>query len=341
MTYLLDTKQRVLDYLIQSGHVVSSGDVSIEELQGGVSNYAWCIHLHSGAALVIKQAREKLAVKVDWFCSPERVHREALGIRYLSSLLPNGVVPALLFEDQENHLLAMEAVPQPHENWKQVLLRGELHLPFMEDYARILSTIHRESHQRRAELEPLFSNQTFFENLRLEPYYLYTATQVPDASSFLHSLITETRSSRLALVHGDYSPKNVLIYNQHLILLDHEVIHWGDPAFDVGFCLTHFLSKAHHLPASRDQFIIAVERFCQYYFEEVRNNLPDPDYENRTARHTLACMLARVAGRSPLEYLSHTEQQRQQQHITEMMHHPPASLFELVWEWKERIRQNA
>src|SRR5690606_135911 len=167
------------------------------------------------------------------------------------------------------------------------LLRGELHLPFMEDYARILSTIHRESHQRRAELEPLFSNQTFFENLRLEPYYLYTATQVPDASSFLHSLITETRSSRLALVHGDYSPKNVLIYNQHLILLDHEVIHWGDPAFDVGFCLTHFLSKAHHLPASRDQFIIAVERFCQYYFEEVRNNLPDPDYENRTARHTL------------------------------------------------------
>ena len=275
---------------------------------------------------------------MDWFCSPERVHREALGIRYLLSATQwCGSRP--LFEDQENHLLAMEAVPQPHENWKQVLLRGELHLPFMEDYARILSTIHRESHQRRAELEPLFSNQTF-ENLRLEPYYLYTATQVPDASSFLHSLITETRSSRLALVHGDYRPQECSDLQSHLILLDHEVFTGATRLSMLAFAsptssARRIICRHHGINLYRGRTVLSV------LFRGVRNNLPDPDYENRTARHTLACMLARVAGRSPLEYLSHTEQQRQQQHITEMMHHPPASLFELVWEWKERIRQNA
>ena len=101
----------------------------------------------------------------------------------------------------------------------------------------------------------MFDDRSFFESLRLEPYYLYTATQVPAGRDVpATSWSRDTRERRLTLVHGDYSPKNVLVHDDRLILLDHEVIHWGDPAFDVGFALTHLLSKAHHLPTHREAF---------------------------------------------------------------------------------------
>src|SRR5205823_5639992 len=99
----------------------------------------------------------------------------------------------------------------------------------------------------------------------LEPYYEFTAQRVSGARSFLELLIAETRATRTALVHGDYSPKNVLVFQDALVLVDHEVIHFGDPAFDVGFSLTHLLSKAHHLPERRAAFASAALEYWASY----------------------------------------------------------------------------
>src|SRR5205085_211857 len=106
---------------------------------------------------------------------------------------------------------------------------------------------------------------SFFESLRLEPYYAYTAERVPAARAFLNGLIAETRSNPVALVHGDFSPKNILVRSNKLVLLDHEVIHFGDPAFDLGFSLTHLLSKANHLSEHRDRFGKAAIRYWNAY----------------------------------------------------------------------------
>ena len=115
-------------------------------------------------------------------------------------------------------------------------------------------------------------------------------------------LVENTRERLFTLVHGDYSPKNVLIHNDKLILLDHEVIHFGDPAFDLGFGMTHLLSKAHHLPRMRSAFAQAALDFWTQY----RSTLGEPPFaaslETYAVRHALGCLLARVAGRSPLEY---------------------------------------
>ena len=115
------------------------------------------------------------------------------------------------------------------------------------------------------ELAGLFDDRSHFESLRLEPYYAFTATQIPAAAGFLQALIAGTRARRLTLVHGDFSPKNILIHRDSLVLLDHEVIHWGDPAFDLGFSLTHLLSKAHHLPNHRADFANAAREYWQTY----------------------------------------------------------------------------
>jgi aminoglycoside phosphotransferase (APT) family kinase protein len=131
-------------------------------------------------------------------------------------------------------------------------------------------------------------------------------------------------------VHGDYSPKNVLVHDEKLILLDHEVIHIGDPGFDLGFSMTHLLSKAHHLPGLRGEFADAVERYWQRYWNIVRDGDWAANLEPRAARHTLGCMLARVRGRSPLEYLDKDERDRQAAAIVALMRDPPETVVGLA-----------
>src|SRR5439155_6949025 len=136
-------------------------------------------------------------------------------------------------------------------------LAGRIDLDYVEQFAMILGTIHGRASESTVPLAQIFDDRSFFESLRVEPYYAYTAERVPDARAFLRALIDDTRARRFTLVHGDYSPKNILVHQGRLILLDHEVIHWGDGAFDVGFALTHLLSKANHLPAHRRAFVKA------------------------------------------------------------------------------------
>jgi aminoglycoside phosphotransferase (APT) family kinase protein len=282
----------------------------MQTLAGGVSNRTVLVERVTGESWVLKQALAKLRVKADWFSDPSRVHREALGLNWLEKLAPPGTITPLVFEDDRHHLIAMHAVPQPHENWKTMLLAGRIERGHVEQFAALLGAIHRRAAESPEPLREIFDDRSFFESLRLEPYYAYTAEQVPEAAEFLRSVIADTRARLLTLVHGDYSPKNILVSGDgRLVLLDHEVIHWGDPAFDLGFALTHLLSKAHHLRERR--FVDAAQLFCEVYSATVGPVYWDANLQTMAARHMLACMLARVAGRSPLEYLDHAQRARQ------------------------------
>lgn len=339
MNVILNIEQphQLLVYLRRHNHIAAGEEAIITPLAGGVSNRTVLVERPAGEAWVIKQALEKLRVAVDWFSSPQRIHREAAGIRALSALLPPGSVPRLIFEDHEHHLLAMDAVPWPHANWKNMLLAGELHLDHVEQFARILGTIHRRSHEQSDQLAPLFGDRSFFETLRLEPYYSYTASQHVAAQPFYAALLDETRAQSLALVHGDYSPKNILVHADQLVLLDHEVIHWGDPAFDLGFSFTHLLSKARHVAAHRQWFIEAAGIYWQRYVDAVGDLSRWDGYEPRAVRHTLACLLARVDGRSPLEYLTADERSRQRALVLALMAQPPTTIPQLIQTFAEGL----
>ncbi len=218
-----------------------------------------------------------------------------------------------------------------------MLLEGRLVPDHVTQFATLLARIHRGAHERRGELAGLFDERSFFESLRVEPYYAYTADRVPAAKRFLHDLIDATRARRFTLVHGDYSPKNVLVHAGRLVLLDHEVIHWGDGAFDHGFALAHLLSKAHHLPALRGQFVAAARAFWHRYRDEVGDVPWAAAMEPWVVRHALACLLARVAGRSPLEYLSDPARRLQQRAVVSLMAEPLATVDELGRRFAERV----
>ncbi len=335
----LDIEQQpdLLRYLRDTERIGPRETPAIAVLRGGVSNRTVLVERPGGEAWVLKQALAKLRVQVDWFSPVERVHREALGLRWLEQIAPPGTTTPLIFEDFQHHLIAMAAVPRPHENWKQMLLRGEVERDHVEQFATILGTMHREGARRSNELQPVFGDRGFFESLRLEPYFGYTASQVPEARSFLLTLIDGTRAHVETLVHGDYSPKNILVHDDRLVLLDHEVIHFGDPAFDLGFSMTHFLSKAHHLPDRRDAFAEATLVYWGRYDHLVNEEPWANDLEARAVRKTLGVLLARVRGRSPLEYLDQTERDRQATAVIALMADPPATVSALAAAFLDRI----
>ncbi len=340
MSYFFDIEQPgiLTAYLQCQGHIASNEQPAVSILAGGVSNRTMLVECSNGESWVIKQALTKLRVTVDWFSDPIRIHREALGLRELSRLAPLGTITPFLFEDTAQHILAMQAVPQPHTNWKTLLLNGQIKHDHIQQFARLLGTIQRRAYEEQSKVADLFADISFFESLRLEPYYLYTASQVPGAASFIQKLVETTRATKLTLVHGDYSPKNILVYHDKLILLDHEVIHFGDPAFDVGFSLTHLLSKAHHLLSNRTAFLEAAHVYWHTYWQTL-GDLPwrTETLEKRAVQHTLACLLARVAGRSPLEYLTSDERVHQRSIVLALLQEQPSSIPTLIDQFGERI----
>lgn len=333
----IEDSRQLLDYLCRTGRIAAHEMPQVRVLGGGVSNRTVLLVRESGEAWVLKQALAKLRVAVDWFSDPMRIHREALGLRRLAGLAPSGSITPLLFEDLEEHLFAMAAVPQPHENWKTALLAGRIEPDHVRQFGVLLGTFERRAWERRSELAAEFADRSFFESLRLEPYYAFAAQQVPAASAFLTWLIERTRGRRLTLVHGDYSPKNVLVHDGRLILLDHEVIHFGDPAFDLGFSITHLLSKAHHLPAFRTALARAVDLYWASYTQALGDVPWRADLEIEAVAHTLGCLLARVAGRSPLEYLDDGERERQREATIALMARPPATIAMLTEQFLARV----
>ena len=328
-------------YLIGRGHIKPDETISLKRLLGGVSNRTVRVGWPDGRGWVLKQALAKLRVDVDWFSDPERIGVEAKATRWLNVLAPKDTTPLFVFEDMPNHLMAMEAIPEESENWKSVLLSGEIVSDHFEQFGRLLGTIHRRSSEAGSEISTVFGDTTYFKSLRLEPYYLYAAEKAPAAAGFLNALVEETMHHRNSLVHGDFSPKNTLIYRSKLILLDYEVVHFGDPGFDVGFALTHFMSKANHLRSERSRIGAATALFWNVYRREIDSLEWAHTLEPRAVRHTLGCLLARVIGKSPLEYLAPPEAARQQEVVLQLIANPPSGVNDLIAEFIRKIETYA
>lgn len=315
-------------YLEAAGLVERAARRVTEPLSGGVSNKVLLVRVEGAASIVVKQGLRKLRVAADWFSDPERVHQEATALRWLATVIP-GASPTLLHEDRANHIIAMTAVPEPHENWKTMLLAGRVDDGHITRFADLLARIHAAGLDVGA-LPAEFSIRRHFRSLRLEPYYGDVSSKVPAGREFVAALLTDTERARRTVVHGDYSPKNVLVHDGELVLLDHEVMHVGDPGFDLGFALTHLLSKANHLPEHRMAFAAAGERFWREYATRMPAELGGPQEQRQAVRHLSACLLARVEGRSQLEYLTATARRAQRAASLRLIEAAPATVAEAV-----------
>jgi len=154
----------------------------------------------------------------------------------------------------------------------------------------------------REDVARRFASDANFHAIRLEPYLLATARAHPDLAPGLHALADRTARTRLALVHGDVSPKNILVGPQGPVFLDAECAWYGDPAFDIAFCLNHLLLKCAWVPTAQVRFLACFDALADAYLQGVSWEAA-PEVEARAASLLPGLLLARVDGKSPVEYL--------------------------------------
>jgi 5-methylthioribose kinase len=299
------TADNALDYLRRNGWL-SAEPARAEELSGGVSNLVLRV-VQGDRRMVLKQSRPQLRTRDDWFSDVERIHREQEVQELLAPLLPPGVVPRVLFADRDNFVFGMEHAPEPSRSWKQMLLSGEVDPALGDRAGRILGMIHEATARRRDSLEPLLERRAFGQ-LRVEPFYRRIQERRPEVAALVAPLIDELMSAREALCHGDFSPKNLLVHDAGLTLVDYETAHLGEPAMDVGFFFSHLLLKS--IRSTEDVRMAELVRAAwRGYAAEVQYTSAGSVLA-RGLCHLGVCVLARIDGTSPVDYL--TEPAREQ-----------------------------
>jgi aminoglycoside phosphotransferase (APT) family kinase protein len=288
------------DYLRARGIEVSNGEC--RELGGGVSNTVVLVESAAAGRFVVKQALPRLRVREEWLAERSRIFRERDGLVEAARLLPAGAVPAVLWSDEANFLYAMEAAPAGSRSWKEHLLDGDLRRDYAEQAGRALGLTVARSWADPA-LAERFGDQRAFEQLRTDPYYREIARRHPAIAPAAESWIAKIEPLRLALTHGDWSPKNMLVAGERLLFIDYECLHFGDPAYDLAFCLNHLALKAFHRPDRAEGFAGLARTFRASAAAEWEQ-LDGAAIEERAARHLAFLLLARVDGKSPAEYLT-------------------------------------
>jgi aminoglycoside phosphotransferase (APT) family kinase protein len=276
----------------------------MEALSGGVSSDIWRVDL-GGKRLCVKRALPRLRVAQVWEAPIERNRYERQWMQTAARAVP-GCAPKVLAWDDAAGLFAMEYLDYPV--WKNLLREGKAHPAFATKVGSALAAIHAAT-AGKAEIEQAFPTDAIFHAIRLEPYLLATAARHPDLASVLQRLEQRTAASKHCLVHGDVSPKNILVAGHGPVFLDAECAWYGDPAFDVAFCLNHMFLKSVWVPAAAAGFMQCFLALASAYLRGVTWE-PPTAVEERAATLLPGLLLGRVDGKSPVEYLDAARQSR-------------------------------
>ncbi len=326
------TCENLPTYLVQQGLVAEGQPLAVRELGGGVSNLTLLVECPdsgaSGERWVVKQSLGQLRVTEDWRSDRARIFREAEALRALEPILGDSV-PRVVAVDRENYLCVMTAAPQRATVWKESLLAGRCERVVACDAGRLLARIIAAS-GANPHFHERFSDRDVFDQLRIDPYYRTTARRHPGLATEFAELIRDTWERRSSLVHGDYSPKNMLVEGDRIFLIDFEVAHWGDPAFDSGFLLNHLCLKAFHRPPFAPLYFDAAREFWAALVCGLPADAP-ADFEGLTVRHLAALMLARIDGKSPVEYIKdEATKGRVRQAASRLLADPPDTVAEAL-----------
>ena len=242
-------------------------------------------------------------------------------MRLVSTMLPLGSVPEVLLEDRANFIYGMSAAPAGSESWKERLLRGEIRVETAGQVGGMLAAMMERS-WGAPEIAREFGDQSVFDELRLDPYYRTAARRHPDLAGRIEAMMRASANRRVCLVHGDWSPKNFLVWDSRAMAIDFEVVHFGDPAFDAAFLLNDLLLKSFLRPEWAARYRDAGLAFWAA--------LPKHDwFEAATIGHWGALLLARVDGKSPAEYIQGERAKAVREFARGLILQPPATVPEV------------
>lgn len=289
----------VIPYLLRR-QIISAQEVPIiEVLTGGISNVVFAVRT-STSDLVLKQALPELIVPSTWQADQRRTLVEARAIEVLRHLTPKNV-PKLIDVDPEHFVLVIERASRDAHVWKDDLLNADIDVQVAKNLGRVLGVWHRITALDKVTLDE-FVEDRLFEQLRIAPFYREVATKHFALSDRIDELISELEFSRLSLVHGDFSPKNILVdSSRNVTVLDYEVAHTGNPVFDLAFLLAHLFCKSRHFPDSKERSLLkeTALTFLSSYEAAFQGSA-----DSALGWHVAAIALARIDGVSQVHYLN-------------------------------------
>jgi len=330
----LTNRQTLLDALARLRLMAAGESIQVEELTGGVSSTILKIET-STKTCCIKQALPSLKVVEAWNAPIERIYAEIAWLQVAGQIVPDGV-PQVLGVDRATGSFAMSFLPPDHFlNWKSELMAARVDPSFAMKVAAALASIHKAT-ARRQEIKTRFANDDNFFSLRLDPYLMEAAKRHPDLAPTLHQLVHRTQTTKLALVHGDISPKNILAGPSGPVFLDAECAWYGDPAFDVAFCLNHLLLKSAAKRDVSQALLSSLDDFAETYLAHVdwESKL---EIEQRIATLLPALALARISGKSKIEYLDPAASNTVVVIARELLLHPVTEIHAVEEAWKKGL----
>jgi 5-methylthioribose kinase len=298
------TPETAAEYLRETGRVSRDQTVSVQALGWGVSNVVMRVDVEGEPSFVLKQAREQLRTRAHWVSRLDRIWNERAAMELLAPCLPEGTIPRVLFADPENYLFAMTCAPDDSVVWKERLLAGDADPEVARRAGSLLGTMHAATRNHPDLQTGRLTDLTVFDQLRIDPFYRTIAAVHPEIAPRIESLIDSsmTNPPRGWFVHADFSPKNILVHSRGITLVDFETAHAGDPAYDLGFLLSHLVLKTIRAAPDQAALVALIPAVSEAYGEKVAG-LADEGFTRRAALHLAACTLARIDGKSPVDYL--------------------------------------
>ena len=323
--------------LQQAGLILAGEGVTIAPLAGGVSSD---IALVSTATqrFCVKRALEKLKVAADWRAPVERNRSEVEWLKLAHAIAP-GSVPQVLADHSADGWFAMEYLePATHPVWKAQLRDGVIDPVFAERVGSGIGRMHAAT-AGDAAIAQRFATDHIFYPIRLEAYLVAAGQKHPEVAEALQALVETTQANKRALVHGDISPKNILCATRDgvnvPIFLDAECAWYGDPAFDFAFALNHLLLKCLWRPAHAAQYLDCFDALYDDYMNQVTWETTYA-IDGRAAKLLIGLLLARVDGKSPVEYINDEAQRDVVRAFTlPRLKEPPHFLAEVRDAWAE------
>ncbi|HET7363466.1 MAG TPA: aminoglycoside phosphotransferase family protein [Burkholderiales bacterium] len=300
----------------------------VQPLAGGVSSDIWRVDLASGP-ICVKRALPRLRVAQLWEAPIVRNRYERQWLQTAGSIVPASA-PRVLAWDDEAGLFAMEYLEHPV--WKSLLAAARADPAFATRVGASLAAIHAAT-AGKAELARRFPTDAIFHAIRLEPYLVATSAVHADLRERLLGLERRTAATHLALVHGDVSPKNILVRDSGPVFLDAECAWYGDPAFDLAFCLNHLFLKSVWVPQARAAFMQCYDALSSAYLRGVSWE-PPAALEERAATLLPGLLLGRVDGKSPVEYLDDAGRALVRRAARALLAAPVRTLGELRLAWQ-------
>ena len=300
-------------FLQRENLVGAKGEWRAEPLTGGVSSDIWKI-ITTDRVFCIKSALAKLRTKQDWYAPVSRNGTEVDWFLTVAEIVPQAV-PDILAYDKKAGIFAMDFLaPEQYPIWKAELASGQIDVNFARHVGELLSSIHAQTFDQD-DIAQRFDTQKQFSDLRLSPYLWQLASVYPALQSPIEDIVTMLAGNNKAMIHGDISPKNILSGPDGPIFLDAETACYGDPAFDLGFCLNHLLLKMVWVPQDRTALLDSFYALKNSYLDGVSWE-NSKQLDQRTARLLPALLLARIDGKSPVEYITDTGEKNKIRQLT-------------------------